>query len=225
MTEDDKVSIKLEVLRDVSTGKLKIMAHFDIKASNVFIDKNEYVWMPTIEERDLLNEAFQFIPEEPSAYSSTSTNTPVKEIEMPEFEKEPEPAKMEEPPIEVKSVFDEPAEENTTAEKEEPAVFEVAKETFPEPEPKKEIEKPFEDMDAKVEVKSPGETPESEESKAEIEEDDGIIVEADADAIEAALKRHTGKNDDVDDSMVEADEKTIVDKVLNQKKKGKWSKK
>ena len=225
MTQEDKVSIKLEVLRDSSTGKLKIMAHFDVKASNVFIDKNEYVWMPTIEERNLLNEAFKFIPSESYTSEPTSTITQGKEIEMPELEKEPEPVKSEEPPIEVKSVFDEPKKENITYEKEEPAVFEVTKEDSPEPKPDKEIEKPVQDMDAKVEVKPTEETTESEESKEEIEEDEGIIVEADADAIEAALKKHTGKNDDLDDSMVEADEKTIVDKVLSQKKKGKWSKK
>ena len=47
-----------------------------------------------------------------------------------------------------------------------------------------------------------------------------MIVKADADAIEKALKKHT---EDKDESMVEADEKTIIDKVLKQKKK--WNKK
>jgi len=63
-----------------------------------------------------------------------------------------------------------------------------------------------------------------EETKAEntevnIEEDEGMIVKADSDAIEKALKRHI---EEKDGSMVEADEKTIVDKVLKQKKK--WKK-
>ena len=54
---------------------------------------------------------------------------------------------------------------------------------------------------------------------SKIEEDDGIIVEADFDAIEAALEKHIGSRDN---TIVEADEKTIIDRVLKQKKKGKW---
>jgi hypothetical protein len=49
--------------------------------------------------------------------------------------------------------------------------------------------------------------------------DNAIIAQADFDAIDAAVKKHTDK----EDYLVQADEKTIVDKVLNQKKKGKWS--
>ena len=49
-----------------------------------------------------------------------------------------------------------------------------------------------------------------------------MIVEADADAIDDAIKKHTKEDDE---SIVEADEQTIIDKVLSQKKKGRWSKK
>ena len=42
-----------------------------------------------------------------------------------------------------------------------------------------------------------------------------VIAQADLDAIDAALKKHTDK----EEHMVQADEKTIVDKVINQKKK------
>ena len=48
-----------------------------------------------------------------------------------------------------------------------------------------------------------------------------VIIEADDAAIDAALKKHWER----EKSFVEADEKTIIDKVLNQKKKGKWDKK
>ena len=51
------------------------------------------------------------------------------------------------------------------------------------------------------------------------EKDKAIIVEADADAIDAALKKRTKK----DESIIEADEQTIIDKVLSQKKKGRWN--
>ncbi|MDH7517506.1 MAG: hypothetical protein QHH19_04095 [Candidatus Thermoplasmatota archaeon] len=46
-----------------------------------------------------------------------------------------------------------------------------------------------------------------------------VIVKADEKAIERALK----KDIDEDDSIREVDEQTIIDKVLSQKKKGKWS--
>jgi len=62
MPKDNKISIKLEVGRDTSSKKLIITAHFDSKADNIFIDKDSYAWMPTIEERDLLNDAFAFFP-------------------------------------------------------------------------------------------------------------------------------------------------------------------
>ena len=59
---------------------------------------------------------------------------------------------------------------------------------------------------------------EPEGDKKEYGED--MVVEADQDAIEAALKKHTKE----DETLVEADEQTIIDKVLSQKKKGRWSK-
>lgn len=55
------------------------------------------------------------------------------------------------------------------------------------------------------------------------EEDEHIIVAADDAAIERALKKRNDK--DENDSLVQADERLIIEKVLNQKKKGKWSKK
>ena len=47
---------------------------------------------------------------------------------------------------------------------------------------------------------------------------DAVVSEKDLEAIDAALKKQTEKDD-----MDQADEKTIVDKVLNQKKKVRWN--
>jgi len=55
------------------------------------------------------------------------------------------------------------------------------------------------------------------------DKDEALLVEADGDAIERAIKKHT--DEDKDDSMVEVDEQMIIEKVLSQKKKGKWAKK
>ena len=57
--------------------------------------------------------------------------------------------------------------------------------------------------------------------KEDRKKEERLIVEADDDAIEAAIKRRI----EDDKSFVEVDEQTIIDRVLSQKKKGKWSKK
>lgn len=85
----------------------------------------------------------------------------------------------------------------------------------------KDIYEKREDVKARVHEPTENE-PKSDEKEIKKMEDEKIIVEADSDAIEAALKRHIH---DEDSSFVEADEQTIIDKVLSQKKKGKWSKK
>jgi len=247
MAKDKKVNIKLEVVRDSSSGNLSILAHFDSKAPNVRIDKNEYIWMPTLEERDLINDAFQFLPSNSMSLHSEVKETKIKEPVIPEKTPDEEPlpetisAEESLPETIPPKKIEEDPEGLPPLEKEEPAVFEVTDEDIPpkeDPIPQEEPpvaqeeppippEEPKKDdeMDAKVDIK-PGEETTDEEKTGEDkkEEDEGIIVEADADAIEAALKKHVGK-DDKDNSIVEADEQTIIDKVLSQKKKGKWSRK
>ena len=61
MSKVNNINIKLEVFKDNSSGKLSIMAHFDSNAPNVFEEKDGIFWMPTVEENELLNDAFQFI--------------------------------------------------------------------------------------------------------------------------------------------------------------------
>ena len=238
MVKDNKINIKLEVCRDKTSGKLIIMAHFDSKAPNVFIDKDNYSWMPTFEEHDLINEAFDFFPIFDSgghAVKKTPKETEIKDESKPEQEEE---LKIEEPIIkkdqEIKT--EEPQTEEPQTEElppleanDEPAVFEkVEEETKPD-----EFEKIINDaINEKESEKAP--IPEEPAKDKPIEDnddkeddtknkDEGVLVEADGDAIERALKKH--KDSDKDESMVEADEQMIIDKVLSQKKKGKWSKK
>jgi ligand-binding SRPBCC domain-containing protein len=61
----------------------------------------------------------------------------------------------------------------------------------------------------------------SNNDKESNKKEEKVIIEADDAAIDAALKKHW----EHEKSFVEADEQTIIDKVLNQKKKGKWDKK
>jgi len=231
MPENKSVNIKLELTRD-DNGKMRLVAHFNSKAPNIFIDKNEYVWMPTNEEKDLINEAFGFIP------ANTSPPKDLKTISTDEIEAEisSEIKKDAVPQPEPEIVFEkEPLEESKIKATElkqpdEPSVFEkingdhdfeVTKQEQPEPKLEDRVEEPKNEMEPKVEVKKE----EDVAAVTELDEGKGIIVEADEEAIQAAIKKHSKGDDDPDPSIREVDEKTIIDRVLSQKKKGKWSRK
>lgn len=212
MTKESKIGLKLEVCRD-KNNKLTIVAHFNTDAPNIIISKNEYMWIPTPEEKDLINEAFELLP------LTKTFASPIKK----EPEKTPVVEKKEEPelaPEVTPTIEEDPPEELPPLEKnEEPAIFEVTKEEPNTEDIKtdidKELEKNIDEISKEIEDKKS-----DSEDTDKTEEDEGVLVEADSDAIEAAIKKHREK--DKDDSIIEADEKTIVDRVLNQKKKGKW---
>lgn len=227
MVKDNNINIKLEVCRDKTSGKLTILAHFDEDAPNIIKEKGEYLWMPTLEEKDLLIEAFtlitlnsphitsdKFQPEreakmEVKSKPDLEPKNPEEKLEdAPSLEKPDTPSvfekfnfknKIEENKIEVKKI-----EENQQNTK-------IPVEDIP---PKIEEQVEPEDLDAQKEIES--DEINIDESRENIE----MMVEADSEAIDAALKKHTEK----DKSIVEVDEQTIIDKVLSQKKKGKWSK-
>jgi hypothetical protein len=236
MPKDKNVGIKIELVKDTRSGKLKMVAHFNSNSPNVIIENNEYIWIPTMDEKELIDEAFSFIPLEKTSKTSSNLNF---EPELPVEEEEPKPESTFEkkPEIPKPSIHKEPEEkmiDTPTFEKEEPTVFEVTKEESFQAEEniEEEVEKELEKkqnknpMVAKVKIKQSEPEMELDEEKTDKKnpEDEGVIVEADADAIEAALKRHVGK-EDRDDSFKEVDEQTIIDRVLSQKKKGKWVKK
>ena len=186
----------------------------------------------------------------PSDKSKTTDSVPKAEPELESNIEEPEPkpepiAKEEavpEPVLAKEEVIPDPVEKEEPKpeitelekpiEKSQPTVFEATPQPLT-PEPKsqekelnfdlnKTLEPKTEAMSPKVEVKQGIDTDDA-DKKSDKNPEEGILVEADADAIEAALKKHS--KDDKADSFKEADEKTIVDRVLSQKKKGKWSKK
>jgi hypothetical protein len=195
MAKNDKINIRIEVYKDKNSGKLSIRTHFDSNAPNVVMDSDGYIWMPTFEEKEFINEAFQLIPME--------TFTPNKEklekaeenlgtkpiVHFPKIEKQKEP-----------SVFKQ-TESDLTDEHSEKDVFEK-KENINN----KKFEKEQDEL--------------SSNEKEIRKKEERVIVEADNAAIDAALKRRM----DDDKSFVEVDEQTILDRVLSQKKKGKWSK-
>lgn len=194
MTEEDKIHIKLEICRNKDSDELAIMTHFDPNAPNFFKDKEGYLWMPTVEEKDFINEAFELMPINKIKTSSEKTiyKPPEKKVspEPPVSKKEREPERILSPfeRKEEKKLVNLPPSEKT----EEREVFKT-----------KEEEPKSNDLDTGVK-----------------EEDKEILIKADDHAIETVLE----KNEEKDKSITEADEQTIIEKVLSQKKKGKWDK-
>lgn len=214
MSKVNNINIKLEIFKDKSSGKLSIMAHFDSNAPNVFEEKDGIFWMPTIEENDLLKDAFQFMPLDGGLTPTVKTIPKPEEIVKQEPVMQPKIQEEVKPAPEIieedtKPVDLPPLEKPTNKD-----IFEVTDENIKKNDVEKDLGRQIEEPTA--------EEPQSEEIDDEIKEDQGLIVEADSDAIEAALKKHTDKEEE---GMVEADEQTIIDKVLSQKKKGKWSRK
>ena len=209
MLKDPNIYLKLEVTRDKISGDLNIIAHFDLNAPNVFLDEKGYFWLPTEEEKDLLGDSFELMP-------SAKTKPSLEKIEIQSTPR---------PEIQQRTESIKPTQSVPTSEiKQKPvseSLFELEKKEKPWP----PLEKPNDEATFEIiENVISDEIEQKEETKAEntevnIEEDEGMIVKADSDAIEKALKRHI---EEKDGSMVEADEKTIVDKVLKQKKK--WKK-
>ena len=220
MHKDEKIKIKLEVCKDKASGKLSIMAHFNSTASNVFQDKDGYSWVPTVEEKDFLSKAFALIPTD-SYYCSPHKTSAKSEIDI-EIKTTPETKNQEEikPPSYNKSDEDQKSTELPPIDKsEEPLTYDVTPNEINTDELVKEIDKQIDESPPKSDDEGKNDTDSNEFEKKE--DDEGIIVEADSEAIEAALKKHSEN----DKAIIEADEQTIVDKVLSQKKKGRWSKK
>ena len=195
MTEDDKINIKLEVCRDKTSGKLSITAHFNSNAPNVFKDKDSYFWIPTTDEKDLINEAFQLMPID-VGYTPTGETVPKPE-EIEEEKSIPEPVIEEEfqPTPETQPTEDEKKSTDLSPleKPDESDVVEVTDKDIKTDDLDKDIDKEIEDTSAKADEQT-AEEPKSDESETEKKEkDEGIIVEADSDAIEAALKKHLRK--------------------------------
>lgn len=189
MTKNDNINIKIEVCKEKNSGRLSMIARFDSNAPNVAMDRQGYFWIPTFEEKEFINEAFELMQMDNIA----SDKQKMQRVEE-KFDDKPlsRPQKIEK--------------------QKEQSVFERSYD--------KEQEEHFE---KRVDVHNKKYEDEKEQptfyEKGIRKKEERVIVEADDAAIEAALKRHM----DDDKSFVEVDEQTIIDRVLSQKKKGKWN--
>jgi hypothetical protein len=221
MTKHDNINIKLEVCKDITSGKLLIKAHFNSKAPNIFEQKDGTFWVPTVEEKDLLHDAFQLIPSD-KYYNTSDSNRTTNDTNETEY--------MKDPTLEQKNEsnnYQEYGEENLKDndlqqydKNTETDTYEIHDEQIKNEDYKENSDKKEETDTTNTDKTSTDEVDYTQKENDKILEDDGLIVEADSEAIEAALKKHADK----DKTIIEADEQTIIDKVLSQKKKGKWSK-
>ena len=194
MPKDDNIHIKLEISKDKDTNELVITTRFEPGASNFLKDEYGYIWIPTPEEIKFINDAFELMPTDKI---SQPGKKPIKTIEKKE-----EKVETNKPQVKVEQKPEEPAPFERKIEKKPVSYAE-----------KKDEEMVFEVTE---EEKASEENP----SRPIKETGESFIVKADEKAIEKALK----KDEDEDDTIKEVDEQTIIDKVLSQKKKGKWSK-
>jgi len=195
MSKNDNINIRLEVCKDKNSGKLSIRAHFNSNAPNVAMDKEGYIWMPTFEEKEFINEAFQLIPTDNFPSNKEKMQRLEDNLDTKPFAHLPKIEKQKEPSVFTKK------DDDTNVEQFEKNVF----------------EKRLNINNKRYETEREEPYPYEKEAR---KKEERVMVEADDAAIEAALKRRID-----DESFVEVDEQTIIDRVLSQKKKGKWSKK
>jgi len=195
MAKNDNINFKLEICKDKNSGKLSIRAHFDSNAPNVAMDREGYIWMPTFEEKEFINEAFQLIPTDNFPSNKEKMQRIEENLDTKPFANLPKIEKQKEPTVFTKK------DDDTNNEQFEKNVF----------------EKRLNINNKRYETEREEPYPYEKEAR---KKEERVMVEADDAAIEAALKRRID-----DESFVEVDEQTIIDRVLSQKKKGKWSKK
>ena len=173
MSKDANINIKLEVSKDKTSGKLSITAHFNDTAPNIIKENDTYYWIPTIEERDFLTEAFNIFPNQ---------NQISNKIISPE--------KTEENPITDTGVNDELTP--STEIKYEPSEKIIKNE---EPNNKTDV---FEVTGGELDIDETDKNKSDDINNQidQIDEDNEGIVEADLDAIEEALKKHGKKEQD-----------------------------
>jgi len=260
MPTNNNVNIKLEVFKEKFSGKLSIIAHFIHSAPNVYKEQEDYVWFPTIEEKNFLIEAFDLTSpvfnknyQDKKHISHVSTQDvkpdvvshPPGVVEPNLNVQGPEPHYANKDPVvldeQKNSVSSENTQEtnqaNTQTYEEATKVEDNSDHSYFQSNQKNNREPAIIDFskdaktyDTKKDIKVPDTyyKQNQEENKKDqqytqtnndqTDINNAVIAQADFEAIDAALKKHTEK----ENYMVQADEKTIVDKVINQKKKGKW---
>jgi len=195
MAKNDNINIKIEVCKEKNSGKLSIRAHFDSNAPNIAMDKDGYIWIPTFEEKEFINEAFELIPNDNFVSNKQKMQKTQEDFNDKSFSQTPKIDKQKDQPV-FRQTDDDVNEKHF-----EKNVFEKKVNIYNK-KYEKEKETPF---------------PYEKENQ---NNEERVMVEADDAAIEAALKRRIN-----DKAFVEVDEQTIIDKVLSQKRKGKWNNK
>jgi hypothetical protein len=125
MTKDDKINLKLEVYKDKNSGKLSLMAHFDKTAPNIYKDKENFYWEPTLEEKEFLFEAFKIMPDVPVMPPTKDNDSKSEETSNPDNDQKQELTEEIEEQVEEKIPKQDttPTEQTTDEKPEKPSTF------------------------------------------------------------------------------------------------------
>lgn len=212
MSKNENIHIKIELCKDKNSGNLTLMTYFDPNAPNFSKDKDGFFWVPTVEEKDFLNEVFELIPEHQMKNPSSEKNM-TEPLEKREEPTAPEP----QPQVDMENKQPATPQPQPDMEKKEP---EQTSSPFEKQEQQSMNNNPHFENKEETTPEMTEEEPKPNQMEYEMkDQSDKVLVEADDLAIDRALKK--GGNEDGE--IVEADEHTIVEKVLSQKKKGRWS--
>lgn len=203
MTKDDKINIKIEVLKDRNSGKLSILAHFNLNAPNVKKDKEDFIWIPTFEEKNLINDSFQLIPIDSSLNQIKTLTQNIEDTKKIIH------------PFQTATEYKQKIYENNSEINKEQSIFNIIKKEIKNENIVRDNSSYYENINQKSIEKKPRYLEIND--KFEVEKK---IVDNDSYIIEKALQKNVIK----DNSILEEDEQTIIDRILNQKKKEKWSK-
>ncbi|RLE68849.1 MAG: hypothetical protein DRJ45_07410 [Thermoprotei archaeon] len=251
MSENNKIHIKIELEKNPHYGNIVLKTQFDPNAPNFFYDKDGISWCPTSEESEFINEAFELMSkgqgghfENKIADKTTSNKIHIKiqleknphygdlvikaqfDPNAPNFFEDKETKTISWCPSteEIEFINEAfglmPKSRNThfinKKELEKKTELDEKTERVNTEKNKESIDK---DITEKITSNKNIEEFDFERRKEEKLEGNVTVVSADSKTIDELVnKNKEGK----DDFMVEASEGTILNKVLKQKKKGKW---
>lgn len=203
LIKDDKINIKLELFKDRFSNKFSILTHFNQNAPNIQKDDEGFIWVPTIEERDLINDAFKLLSLD-DYFNKIKTSPQTIE----DTEKLIQPSQTE-------SKNKQEISENNSSIKKEKATYNIRKNEIKTENDSRNESSYFESIN-----KSPFEKKNKNQEINDKNIEENKFFEIDENSIEKELSTKGNKHD----TKLDDEEQTIVDRVLNQKKKEKWSK-
>jgi len=61
MKKNENIFVKLQIEKNINSGKLALNVHFDADTPNFYANRDSINWYPTPEELDFVNETFELL--------------------------------------------------------------------------------------------------------------------------------------------------------------------